>query len=77
MDRLDFALERFCFAAAFLSAIFAFTPFHVDFTGLDDVDEFAEVLAAELLLLVYFLGGGTAPRAFPDLNNLVGSGSWI
>ena len=74
MDRLDFALERFCFAAAFLSAIFAFTPFHVDLTGLDDADVFAEVLAAELLLFVYFLGGGTAPKALPDLKSLRGSG---
>ena len=74
MDRLDFALERFCFAAAFLSAIFAFTPFHVDLTGLDEADVFAEVLAAELLLLVYFLGGGTAPKIYPDLKILGGSG---
>ena len=73
MDRFDFALERLSFVAAFLSAMFAFTPFHVDFTGLDEADVFAEVLAAVLSLLVYFLGGGTAPKIFPDLKILGGS----
>ena len=69
---LDFALERLSFAAAFLSAMFAFTPFHVDFTGLDEADVFAEVFAAALFFLVYFLGGGTSPNVFPDLKVLGG-----
>ena len=74
MDRFDFALERLSFAAAFLSAMFAFTPFHVDFTGLDEADVFAEVFAAVLSLLVYFLGGGTAPKILPDFRVFGGSG---
>ena len=69
------AVDKFCFAAAFLSANPAFTPFHVDLIGFDEVEVFAEVFAAVVSFLVYFLFGGIAPKTLPDLKNLKGLGS--
>ena len=74
LDKFIFAVDKFNFAAAFLSARPAFTPFHVDLTVLDEAEVLAEVFAAEVSFLVYFLFGGIAPKALPDLKNLRGSG---
>ena len=70
MDKFIFDVDKFSLAAAFLSARPAFNPFHVDLTVLDE----AEVFAADVSFLLYFLFGGTAPMALPDLKILRGSG---
>ena len=72
MDKFIFAVHKFNLAAAFLSARPAFNPFHVDLTVLDEPEVFAEVFGAVVSLLVYFLFGGIAPKALPDLKNLRG-----